>query len=155
MFKVISTLGVFFAFFAATTATAGNPSLCARGGWATAQSASGASFASMQECAQAREVYQPTASISPAQVGAQERFTLTVSGFHANASSRIYFAITGEGPYWFYEPFYPTTAEGSFEIIFVFEACRQIDTGGDVTVDLTLTFVDSYGVHASAELTLC
>jgi hypothetical protein len=33
--------------------------------------------------------------------------------------------------------------------------CRKYLDGTDVTVDLTLAFVDSYGVHASAGMTLC
>jgi hypothetical protein len=45
-------------FSVAGIGTAGNPSLCAKGGSVTAQSASGGSFASMQECVQAKEVFR-------------------------------------------------------------------------------------------------
>lgn len=152
---VIAVVVSLLVFSVSAVATAGNPSLCARDGWATAQSASGSSFASLPECARAREVFQPTLSINPESVGADEQFTLTATGFHADASLIVLFAITGQAPYGTYTPFYPTAANGSFSIPFVFAACRQIDTGGDVTVGLTLTLVDSYGVHASAEMTLC
>ena len=137
------------------TAQGGNPNLCIKDGWMTAQSSSGESFASQKECQKAKDVYRPTLSISPTHVVAQERFTLTATGFHPNATSTVLFAITGQAPYGSYTPFYPITADGSFSIPFVFAECRKTDTGSDVTVDLTLTFVDSFGVRASAPLTLC
>ena len=155
MGKIALALTLALPLTLSATAQAGNPNLCARDGWVTAQSSSGQAFASMKDCAKAREVFQPTASISPTHVVADEPFWLTVTGFHPNASTTIYFAITGEAPYASYTPFYPTLADGSFSIPFVYAACRQIDTGGDVTVDLTFTLVDSFGVHASAPLTLC
>lgn len=133
----------------ASVATGGNPSLCARDGWTSAQSSSGQSFTSIQDCAKAREVFQPTASISPTAVGADEQFRLNATGFHANASVVVYFAITGQAPYGTYVPFNPTSADGTFTIPFVFLTC------GNSPDDLTLTLVDSYGVHASARMTLC
>lgn len=139
----------------AVPAQAGSPSLCVKDGWATAQSDSGVSFASMKECAKAKSVFSPSLTISPTHVGANERFTLTASGFHANAAVTVYFAITGEAPYASSAMALQTSADGSWTVPFVYAACRQIDTGGDVTVDLTLTLTDSFGVHASASLTLC
>lgn len=131
------------------TATAGNPSLCARDGYQTAQASNGATFNSIQECAKARDVYQPSLTITPGRVVAEERFTLTASGFHPNASVVVLFAITGQQPYNTYTPFDPTNADGTFSIPIVFGAC------GTGTTNLTITLVDSFGVHASAPLVLC
>jgi hypothetical protein len=142
---------VLAAFVLAITAqaSAGNPNLCSQNGWATAQAASGTSFVSMKECAKAREVFQPSLSISPTHVGAGEQFTLIGRGFHPSTSTIVSFAITGQTPYAYYIPYYGTFEDGSFTIPFVFAAC------GNSPDDLTITLIDSFGVHASARLTLC
>lgn len=159
MIKVIpiaKAIAVVFASLAlTTTAIAGNPNLCAKDGWASAQSASSSSFSSMKECAKAREVFRPSLEISPTHVGADEQFSLIARGFHPSTTSTVFFAIAGEAPYGSYVPFYSIEEDGSFFIPFVFAACRLTDTGQEVPVDLTITFVDSFGVHASAGLTLC
>ncbi len=142
--------------FAGTAQAGGdsNQKLCAKS-WSSVQSESGGSFSSISECASSRGVFAPILSSSPAAVTAGERFTLTATGFHADAHSTVSFAITGQSPYSSYVPYYPTDANGSFVITFVFAECRKTDTGNEVSVDLTLTFTDSFGVHASTRVTLC
>lgn len=102
-----------------------------------------------------KDTLKPKLSITPKRVDAEERFTLNARGFNPNASVIVLFAIAGEEPYGTYTPPLPTTAEGTYSIPFVFAQCRQQDTGGDVTVDLTITLVDSFGVQDSAPLVLC
>jgi hypothetical protein len=130
------------------TAQAGNPSLCARDGWTTAQSSTGGAFASLPECAQAREVYQPSLSIDPDAVGALETTIVTGQGFHASDTGTLSIAVTGQDPYFSFP--LVGNEDGSFIIIMRFTGC-----GFAPPYDLTLTLTDSFGVHASAQMTLC
>jgi hypothetical protein len=135
------------AFSVTGVATADNPSLCAKGGWATAQSATGGSFASMTECTRAREVFRPTLT-APAAVTAGETFIAQGVGFHPSTSATFSIAVTGQNPY--YSVGAQTNADGTFIGIITFSGC-----GSAPPYDLTLTVTDSYGVHASAQMTLC
>ncbi len=92
---------------------------------------------------------QAKLTVTPKRVDAGETFTLSARGFSPNASVIVWFAITGQDPYGSYSPLYPTTAAGTFSIPFTFEQC------GSGSTDLTLTLMDSFGVSASARLTLC
>jgi hypothetical protein len=148
LFLVIPTLLAVAYLATAAVAVAGNPSLCARDGWTTAQSSSGQSFTSLKDCATARDVYQPTLSINPTAVGANQRFTVTALGFHSSAQATLYVAVTGSPPYFNLSG--ATDASGNVVVTTQFTGC-----GAQFPYDITLTFVDSSGVHASARLTLC
>ena len=131
----------------ALPAQAGNPSLCLKDGWTTAQSDTGASFASRAECASAREVFQPRLSSSASAVQAVETFTLEGSGFHPDSDVTISFARVGETPYFWLNG--STQADGSFTLRLHFTGCAT----GTAEVEMVLT--DNPGVHAFARVTLC
>lgn len=130
------------------TAQAGNPSLCTRDGWQSAQSSTGASFASMNECVREREVYRPSLVSDRSAVQAEEFFLLLGRGFHASAEATLYFAETG------YESYFSVTTvtgeDGSTLFAIRFSGCGEFPP-----YDITLTLVDSFGVHAATEITLC
>lgn len=138
-----------FVLTATAQAGEGSASLCAKGGWATAQSGSGGSFASMHECVKAQEVYAPTLSIDPVAVTAGQIFTVSGSGFHRDAqdmSATLSFAVTAQSPYFFLGV--SLKADGTFLTYVSFSSCGSFP-------DLTLTLTDPFGVHASARIQLC
>ena len=130
------------------TAQAGNPSLCKQESWRTAQSSTGGTFASLPECAKAHDVYAPTLMVEPQAVTAEQTFTVDGAGFHASTGATLAIAVTGQPPYYTAPIF--TAADGSFSVSTYFTGC-----GTSPPYELTVTVTDSYGVHASARMTLC
>jgi hypothetical protein len=116
--------------------------------WSTVQNGSGGSFASLAECASSREVFAPSLTISPDAVTALEPFLIVGQGFHASTTATVSIAVTGQSPYTSFDGV--TNADGSFYAIARFSGC-----GTEYPYDLTLTVTDSFGVHASAWMTLC
>ena len=145
---VIAAAFALLVFSGATAVTAGNPSLCARDGWTSAQSASGEQFTSMKDCAKAREVFQPELTISPSAVGAGETFTLTATGFPSGATLTWVVSVPLRAP--FIIGVGTTDADGMLALSWFFPAC-----GFDPPHIVTVSVRDSNGVHASATMTLC
>jgi hypothetical protein len=135
------------ALAATATAGAGSANLCAKNGWATAQTGSGGSFASMSECARSKEVFAPTLTSSASTVTAGQVFTLTGAGFHAASLATLAIAVTGQAPYYTFTS--TTDAGGNYFVPLAFTGCATTSVG------LTLTVTDGAGVHASVAVTLC
>lgn len=129
------------------TATAGNPSLCAKDGWQSAQASNGSTFESLPECAKARSVFRPVLIVNVGAVVAGETFTLDGLGFHPSTDAMLSIAVTGQAPYFSV----PTTTDvfGQAGFLLSFTGC-----GGSPDF-LTLTLTDSFGVNASTTLRLC
>lgn len=144
---VLLTITLALALTATATAGAGSANLCAKGGWATAQTDSGGSFGSMAECAKAKDVFAPTLVSSAGAVQASEVFTLTGAGFHAASAATMTIAVTGQAPYYSFTS--TTDAGGNYFLPISFTGCAP------TSVSLTLTVTDGAGVHASVSLTLC
>lgn len=144
---VLLTLTLALALTATATAGAGSANLCAKNGWATAQTGSGGSFGSMAECARSKDVFAPALTSSASAVTAGQTFTLTGAGFHAASTATLAIAVTGQTPYYTFTS--TTDAAGNYFVPVAFTACAATSVG------LTLTVTDGAGVHASVPITLC
>ena len=123
------------------------------GDWPVLQGASGETFSSLAECARyagrGGTLYKPMISVSPTSGTAGDRFDFTGSGFHGLSPMTMSVAVTGQPPY-FVVPNGVTLADGTYAGAVVFEGC-----GAAFHTDITFTFTDSFGVHASTHITLC
>jgi hypothetical protein len=147
---IAATLAVLALAVSATAlADNGDARLCAKN-WQTVQNGTGGSFASLAECARSQDVWAPSLTISPSVVTAGQLFIVSGTGFHPSTTGTLYFAVTGQEPY--FSTGVVTNTDGSVIVIFSqgFSGC-----GSAPPYDLTLTVTDSYGVHASAQMTLC
>lgn len=146
---VLTFAVLMLALSATAMADNSNTKLCAKN-WQTVQNSTGGSFSSLAECAGSRGVFAPSVTITPSAVTAGQLFLVSGAGFHASTSATLTFAVTGQAPYYSVQGI--TNADGSLLFIFSsgFSGC-----GVAPPYDLTLTVTDSFGVHASAQMTLC
>lgn len=137
--------------FTSAVVSAGNPSLCRDGGWATSQSGDGSSFSSQAECIRSNEVFRPTLTLSRTHVQDFDPFQVTGVGFHTkqeDESATLSFSATGSEPYLHIGV--GLKRDGTFQHVMQFGPCAP-----GVSYDLTITLTDSSGVHASAQIILC
>jgi len=132
-----------------------NAKICQKGGWASSalQDGSGQqlTFNSEEECvsygAQGGELFKPSLVAVPTEVVENQGIELTASGFHPSTTATLEIVLFGGGSG---TGGATTDATGarSFTSVFTSGACGNGITGA------RFTFTDSFGVHASATVTL-
>jgi hypothetical protein len=119
---------------------------CQKGGWQNAQTGTGGSFTSQDDCvsfgARGGTVFTPTVQFASSCDGATLVVVVSGNGFHPNSTgtSHVVFGI--------FNIFAPATTDASGHVPL---GTSEVFSG---SLSLAVSFVDAQGVHASTTMTL-
>ena len=129
--------------------------LCQHGGWTLAQTGSGGTFQSQEECvefgADGGAVFQPSFTFDPAVVPIDTDAWMHVTGFHPNSTGTLTQHILGGTGDTFQFLNVPTDANGNMAVIstvFTAASCAAGVRGSE------WSFEDAQGLHAGATVTV-